>query len=174
MLVRLMLPLLLAAAARSINDPSVVASPGLGSVRGRCTDDFREFLGIPFGVAPTGDLRWRPPLPAPPFSATFDATHYGPECYQAIDKAVAGVNVTVGEDCLRLSIYTPAPTPAPRSSGQAAAGGLPVIAWIHGGSYTTGGNNEMRLNGTYTSSSAFWASQGLTDIPRGVVTVMIQ
>ena len=190
-----------ATAASPLAAAAVVAIPGLGSVRGVATHDARSFYGIPYGKAPTGTLRWRPPLPAPPFNGEddvngedtargddpdssaraphhpFDATAPGPACFQSTPAIGAPLSpaVALSEDCLSLSVFTPglnvdvnadvsvnvnvnpatstasaASTAADTAAGNATtstssqATGLPVIVWIHGGSYTGGGSYEVR------------------------------
>merc|ERR1719397_1621858 len=50
-----------------------------------------------------------------------------PECYQ-VQVNVFGWQIGQ-EDCLRLSVYSPAPAPPVQ---------LPVIVWIHGGGFVSG------------------------------------
>ncbi|XP_057380572.1 carboxylic ester hydrolase-like [Daphnia carinata] len=99
---------------------------------------FNAFRGIPYAQPPVGDLRFRDPIPAKPWTAILlDATKEGPACIQAdlTTKALAGQ-----EDCLVLNVYT-------RSVGS-SNNLLPVMVWIHGGGFTTGsGNAESDLYG---------------------------
>jgi carboxylesterase type B len=102
----------------------------------------------------------------------FDATAPGPACFQSTPAIGAPLSpaVALSEDCLTLSVFTPGlrvnvnvnpPTPSTASAASTAAGtaagtantstssqalGLPVIVWIHGGSYTGGGSYEVRRN----------------------------
>ena len=50
-----------------------------GPVRGSGTD-VMAFKGIPYAAAPTGDLRWRPPAAAEPWTDVRVATQFGPRC----------------------------------------------------------------------------------------------
>ncbi|EDL11231.1 mCG141693 [Mus musculus] len=91
------------------------------------------FLGIPFAKPPVGPLRFAPPETPEPWSGVRDGTSHPAMCLQDID----GLNsenlkikmnrspVSMSEDCLYLSIYTPAH--AHEDSN------LPVMVWIHGG-----------------------------------------
>ncbi|XP_021025946.1 acylcarnitine hydrolase-like isoform X2 [Mus caroli] len=91
------------------------------------------FLGIPFAKPPVGPLRFAPPEAPEPWSGVRDGTSHPAMCLQDID----GLNsenrkikmnrspVSMSEDCLYLSIYTPAH--AHEDSN------LPVMVWIHGG-----------------------------------------
>ncbi|KAF1980856.1 alpha/beta-hydrolase [Aulographum hederae CBS 113979] len=99
-----------------------------------------KFLGIPYAEPPVGQSRW---LPAQPKNFTsHNATAFGPACPQnpasgpSIGTEDASGMLTVqefSEDCLTLSIWTPA------SANQSKP--LPVFAWIYGGGWQTGGIN---------------------------------
>jgi para-nitrobenzyl esterase len=68
-----------------------------------------------------GALRWRPSVPAKPWSGGRDATGYGAPCAQNSGGAMLKGS---SEDCLYLNLWTPEWPP------QQA---LPVMFWIHGG-----------------------------------------
>ncbi|XP_021075976.1 acylcarnitine hydrolase-like isoform X2 [Mus pahari] len=103
-------------------------------VHGKDTEvGVHAFLGIPFAKPPVGALRFAPPEAPEPWSGVRDGTSHPAMCLQDID----GLNsenlkikmnrspVSMSEDCLYLSIYTPAH--AHEGSN------LPVMVWIHGG-----------------------------------------
>ncbi|HEV2783772.1 MAG TPA: carboxylesterase family protein, partial [Actinophytocola sp.] len=96
-----------------------------GPVRGVVAGDYRLFQGIPFAAPPVGELRWRPPQPPAPWRDPLDATAPRGACAQP---GSFGRPETFNEDCLYLNVTTP------RRAGHR----LPVMVWIHGGSYTTG------------------------------------
>ena len=106
-------------------DPTVVETAA-GQVRGVVTEDRRTFAGIPYAAPPVGELRWQPPQPAASWQGVRDATSPGSRCPQA------GASGT-SEDCLFLNVTTP-----PVSAGTH----LPVMVWIHGGSWTTGAGSN--------------------------------
>ena len=54
------------AAPATSADPAVVTTTN-GPVRGAVGDGFRIFQGIPYAAAPTGELRWRPPVAPVPW-----------------------------------------------------------------------------------------------------------
>jgi len=99
-----------------------------GPVQGLVTGGVRTFEGIPYAAPPVGDLRFQPPVPVEPWSEVRDATGFDPQtqCAQLIRQ---GNLQTFGEDCLYLNVTTPA-----GKSGK----GLPVMVWIHGGSWVYG------------------------------------
>jgi para-nitrobenzyl esterase len=93
------------------------------------------YLGIPFAAAPTGNLRWRPPQPAAPWAATLNA-NTAAQCPQVNP---AGSTTVVGnEDCLKLNIWTPNPTPTAPT---------PVIFWIHTGAFMAASANLVDSRG---------------------------
>ena len=107
-----------------------------GQLEGISKGAVSAFLGIPFAAPPTGDLRWRPPRPAAPWSGVLDADHFSRSCYQRDQTGGFGPWTTefvipgpVSEDCLYLNVWTPA------ESDQAR---LPVLFWIYGGGFDSG------------------------------------
>src|SRR5579859_3969844 len=95
-----------------------------GAVEGLQVKGISEFLGIPYAAPPVGDLRWRPPLAAQPWTGVRRATKFGPSCAQVTTLGAFAGPANDNEDCLTLNVFTP--------ETQAAAK-LPVIVWIHGG-----------------------------------------
>jgi len=116
------------AAAEPVNPPGTPSSTirvKLGQVRGAERAGVETFLGIPFAAPPTGDRRWRPPAAAAAWAGVRDGSKAGGSCADV-------------EDCLYLNVHRPA---------SARAGDkLPVMVWIHGGSFTSG--SGAGYNGT--------------------------
>ncbi|RLV01613.1 carboxylesterase [Streptomyces griseocarneus] len=108
-------------------DDSHVVGVDAGRLRGSVRDGYRLFQGIPYAAPPTGDRRWRPPEPPAAWDGVRDATLPGSPCPQP---AMSGAAATGREDCLFLNVWAPE-----RRSG---AERLPVMVWVHGGSYTWG------------------------------------
>ena len=92
----------------------------------------KKYLGIPYAEPPTGDRRFRRPLPIANFKHPFQAFDFGPACLQKSD-GVVGVDIPVSEDCLFLNVFAPG-----RSN---ATSKLPVMVWIHGGWFQIGASN---------------------------------
>ncbi|KXJ87079.1 Alpha/Beta hydrolase protein [Microdochium bolleyi] len=97
------------------------------------------FLNIPYGQDTSGEHRFKPARPATPArGSTVEATSYGPACPQALGVSSPPLmlgNITrVSEDCLNLNVARPkGTTPDQR---------LPVLVFIHGGSFWSGSNGE--------------------------------
>jgi para-nitrobenzyl esterase len=103
-----------------------------GSLQGKTVDSTREFLGIPYAKAPVGELRFAPPQPVDKWSGVRDATAFGPSCPQP-----GGTLATMGtqdEDCLSVNVYVPTAATATKA--------LPVMVFIHGGAFVTGGSSQ--------------------------------
>ncbi|MEO6793099.1 MAG: carboxylesterase family protein [Mycobacterium sp.] len=111
--------------ARAVALNADVVRTGAGLLRGTVGPDHRLFQGIPYAAAPVGPLRWQPPAPMPAWPGVRDAVKRGPWCIQP---DTAEVDPT-SEDCLTLNVWTP--------TGSAAEP-LPVMVWIHGGSFQRG------------------------------------
>ena len=93
-----------------------------------------EFRGIPYAEPPVGELRFRAPVPAGPWSGTLDGTVHGNRSVQSPPVAVLGGwgPGEPSEDCLVLNVTTPA----------ADDRGRPVLCWIHGGAFVIGSAND--------------------------------
>lgn len=117
-----------ASASVALAAAAVVETTG-GKLQGVEQGAAVAFLGVPYAAAPVGDLRWRAPAAAKPWTDVRKAEAFGPNCPQP-KLPVPGAEVKPqGEDCLYLNVWAP----------KGAAGKkLPVMVWIHGGSYILG------------------------------------
>ena len=61
--------------------PPLVRVDG-GELQGVVDDGVVSFKGIPFAAPPVGELRWRPPQPASPWSGVRQAAEFGADCMQ--------------------------------------------------------------------------------------------
>jgi para-nitrobenzyl esterase len=106
-----------------------------------------QFKGIPYAAPPVGDLRFARPQAPDPHASTLLADTYPHACPQFVSQiqAACGEGVGIGlpagnEDCLYLNVFSPVASwpPAPT---------LPVMIFIHGGSFVTGCTAEGVTNG---------------------------
>lgn len=116
-------------AETSMERPTVVTRSG--PVAGVREGDLRVFRGIPYAKPPVGDRRWRPPETAVPWEKILDASKFGPACLQKIPAQEAVRNDgPQSEDCLTLNVWVP--------DQRLNSHRLPVMVWIHGGSFRFG------------------------------------
>ena len=133
--------LLMAPAARA-NDGLMIVTDR-GKIQGTLSSDgqVRAFLGIPYAAPPVGPLRWKPPQPAAKWSGVRSATTFGPRCMQThVYPDMVFRDSGPSEDCLTLNVWAPA--------GKNTAP-LPVMVWIYGGGFVTGGSSEPRQDGEH-------------------------
>lgn len=100
-----------------------------GTISGIRANGLTVYKGIPFAAPPVGDLRWRPPVHAAPWTGTRKADAFAPACMQVGVSMPGEAPPAVSEDCLYLNIWTPA---------KVVHEHLPVIVWIYGGGYING------------------------------------
>ena len=105
------------------------------------TPHVAQFLGIPYAEPPVGGLRWTAPTAKSPVNS-IDATRFSPSCPQYessipsvydIDGRNFLISGPTSEDCLTLNIW------APLAPSRNCTEKLPVIVWIYGGGFQTGG-----------------------------------
>jgi para-nitrobenzyl esterase len=103
-----------------------------GRIRGCASQGVARFLGIPYAAAPFGPHRFRAPVPPTPWEEIRDAVVFGPTAPKGgyappLDELLPDPAVP-GSDCLNLNVWAPSPLRT----------GLPVVVWIHGGSFRNG------------------------------------
>lgn len=90
-----------------------------------------RYSAIPYAQAPVGSLRFAPPQP-PTWRGKRDATRPGPVSPQLpsrLREAMGDFDTPQSEDCLHLTVWTPAADQQRR----------PVVVWLHGGAWQSGG-----------------------------------
>lgn len=100
-----------------------------GTVEGSRTGGVVSFKGIPYAAPPVGDLRWRPPQPAPAWAGVRQADRHSSACPQIGTYPLDAPVEATSEDCLTLNVWAP---------DNAGRGKLPVMVWIHGGGLLNG------------------------------------
>ncbi len=101
------------------------------------------FRGVPYAAPPLGTLRFKAPEPPEPWSGIREATQAAPSPMQSTNNPFSGVipgNLVgaVSEDCLTVDVWSPA-TPGEN---------LPVLVWVYGGAYLTGGSTLVTYDGS--------------------------
>ncbi|KAL4097018.1 hypothetical protein QTP88_021860 [Uroleucon formosanum] len=106
-----------------------------GSIlRSRNGREFKAFQGIPYAKSPTGDLRFKDPVPADPWIGILNATTEPQACIQKNLFFYQQADIIVGaEDCLYLNVYIPKIS---KKGNRELL--LPVMIRIPGGGYFSG------------------------------------
>lgn len=135
------------------SDTTTVAETTGGKLRGYRSKGIFTFKGVPYGASTAGARRFMPPAKPEPWKGIRNALQYGRVCpnrdsthfvmdghnlatgdedaYVLHRGAAAAV---MGEDCLRLNVWTP------MINGK---GKRPVMVFMHGGGYTSGNAHEL-------------------------------
>ncbi|XP_055685328.1 juvenile hormone esterase-like [Lutzomyia longipalpis] len=105
------------------SEPEVCAKAGCvrGKVESGRLKPYDAFYGIPYAEPPVGKLRFESPVPYAGWSGYWNATYPRDSCTQR------STNFPNSEDCLYLNIYRPIHRLKDKK--------LPVMVWIHGGSF---------------------------------------
>jgi para-nitrobenzyl esterase len=95
------------------------------------------YKGIPFAAPPVGPLRWKPPQPAATWKGTRECVQFGaspmqpkPVSFLFLGPEFVVPASPISEDCLFINVWTAA---------HAAGEKRPVLVWIYGGGFVTGG-----------------------------------
>lgn len=116
-----------------------------GKLRGSRSEGVCSFMGIPYAADTSGRNRFQPPNPAMPWPGVRDALLPGHRCIQERETladtpvlAWYGQTGPFSENCCVLNVFTPQPYASRR----------PVMVYIHGGGYITGGSGGPVLDGS--------------------------
>jgi para-nitrobenzyl esterase len=119
-----------------------------GRIRGVETDGIVVFRGVPYGASTAGENRFMPPRPPVAWPGVRDALDYAGQAPQSrlgpppraemADFSGPPDSSPETEDCLTLNVWTPAADSAARR---------PVMVWLHGGAFSFGSANGLRLQG---------------------------
>ncbi|WP_051939437.1 carboxylesterase/lipase family protein [Phaeacidiphilus oryzae] len=102
-----------------------------GRIRGRVRGECAEFLGIPYAAAPYPDHAFAPPRPPEPWDGILDATVPGATAaHPHVAQQLFPDPVVEGRNPLNLNVYAPAHSAGPH----------PVLVWLPGGGFFSGGN----------------------------------
>lgn len=110
-----------------------------GSVRGykEPGQKYYGFFGIPYATAPTGQHKFKAPLPAPRWHDVLEATNRYILCPQnpmLIPLLRDNKNFIITENCLNVNIYVP----------YTKETNLPVVVYLHGGAFQIGFGDMLR------------------------------
>ncbi|KAK9463843.1 Carboxylesterase [Lipomyces oligophaga] len=119
--------------------PSCTVSTSTGNYRGLNNSDGIQFLSIRYAQPPLENLKFADPVSfLPSASMIYDATQLPPFCIQ-------GNYANESEDCLYLNVFRPK-----QNSYESS---LPVMVWVHGGSFTEGGSADPVIYGAYLANT---------------------
>ena len=125
-----------------LEEVQLESGPVIGLVEEVDGQEIWVFKGIPYAAPPVGGLRWKPPQPVEPWTEPLVCTEPGPACPQGGGEGLFNIAaLAVGEmdeDCLYLNVWSPV---------ESADEALPVMVWIHGGSFESGSGAMGVYNG---------------------------
>ena len=79
-----------------------------GEIEGVEHEGAALYKKIPYAEAPVGNLRWKAPVPKKPWEGVYKSDSWGNRPPQHTDPNQSGGDIPMSEDCLYLSVTTPA------------------------------------------------------------------
>lgn len=144
---------MMAFAAESATDgeENIVKVEG-GLISGTYNDegDVAIYKGIPYAAAPVGDLRWKAPQDVEAWDGVKECTEWGASAIQTEQAPFLMWSTEFiiedtgySEDCLTLNVWTSTDSEVEKK---------PVVVYIHGGGFTSGGSSCEVYDGEYLAS----------------------
>lgn len=146
----------IATAAASLSACATLAGPSepiaettLGRIRGTHRQGVYAFKGVPYAASTAGVNRFRGPAPRAPWAGIRDALEGGasapqPKSAAPVEFAWYWSDIAASEDCLSLSLFTPALRDHKRR---------PVLVWLHGGAFSIGAGTSAGFDGSHLALS---------------------
>uniref|UniRef100_A0A1B0F0L2 Carboxylesterase type B domain-containing protein n=1 Tax=Phlebotomus papatasi TaxID=29031 RepID=A0A1B0F0L2_PHLPP len=101
---------------------------------------YDAFYGIPYAEPPVGKLRFENTVPHSGWSGYWDASYPRDDCIQS-NVSLPGQTTSGSEDCLYLNVYRPSTWNGKKK--------LPVVVYIHGGSFLSFSSNPDQFGPEY-------------------------
>jgi para-nitrobenzyl esterase len=117
-----------------------LAETRTGTIRGIAGAGVTTFRAVPYAAPPLANLRFAAPEPHPSWTGVRDCTCPGaspPQGPSRLDAVMGIVPFGQSEDCLTLTVWTPATDGRKR----------PVLFWLHGGAFQSGGAHQPFYDG---------------------------
>lgn len=129
-------------------DPTKAIEVDGGKITGTLSSDSKVaiYKGIPYAAPPVEDLRWKAPQPVNSWNGVKACTDFGPSAIQTpqspfmmwTKEFIIDTSKGYSEDSLNLNVW---------SETKAATNKRPVIVYIHGGGFTSGGSSADVYDG---------------------------
>lgn len=139
----LLLTTLAMAACASLQGQILQTTVQQGEIEGMEHQGHALYKRIPYAEAPVGDLRWKAPVAKKAWTGVYKSDRWGDQPPQPGAPTPNGGQPGMSEDCLYLSVETPAKSKDDK---------LPVFVMIHGGAF---------LSGSYSGTQESFVREGI-------------